>query len=397
MPIESVQRKPVTVVVSGPPGGALGGMASVCRQMEMPGFCGRFRLVFEPFTLSDSPRRFLVFSIGRHLRQLARWIGTLRRQGALIVHLHTCSGFSFYRSALDMVLARWMRCRTVLHIHGARFDEFFRGEPTWRRWLISKILAQADRVIALSQGWQERLENLAPDARVTVIENAVDEPGIVERAAHHGPCHFIMLARMDDWKGVEELLDAGAILKRRGVAFRLTLAGPPGSAGDSSTIAGQIAERGLKESVRYVGPLHGEDKERLFVSADVYVQPSRHEGMPLAVLEAMAHGLPIVATAVGAVPEVVEPHRIGLLVPARDPTALADALQSLANDAEGRTRMGQEARALAGRRFSVTRFQADLQSLYVELVGAAAQPGRTKTRLRPWVPVEDVHHPAVES
>lgn len=252
----------------------------------------------------------------------------------------------------------------MLHIHGAYFDEFFQDLDVVRRRVASAILAGADAVIALSAGWRDKLERMSPGANVVIVENAVDVPPCLPPRAHGGPVRFLLLARMDKIKGIDDLLDACAYLRRDGVAFDVALAGPPGSAGDGPVLMDKIRQRCLDGCVRYIGEVHGEKKRDLFRWADVYVQPSHHEGMPISMLEALAAALPVVSTAVGSVPEVLADDEAGILVPAREPQKLARAMASIAADADRRAAASRSAYALAVRRFPEKRLEADLVRLY---------------------------------
>ena len=169
---------------------------------------------------------------------------------------------------------------------------------------------------------------------------------------------------MGGGKGVAALLAGGAVLGGRRVVFELVLAGPEGTAGDRAELRRKIDEAGLHEHVQYVGAILGGDKTDRFAWANVYVQPSHHEGMPISMLEALAHALPVVATRVGAVPEVIAQGRQGLLVDPHEPARLADAMETLARDGEMRRTMATAAHALARERFSLERFESDLASVY---------------------------------
>jgi glycosyltransferase involved in cell wall biosynthesis len=274
---------------------------------------------------------------------------------------------TFYRSLVDMHTVRRLGARTILHVHGAHFDAFHEEGSALRRLLIRRGLSRADRVVALSSRWADRLARIAPKARITVIENAVDFPPRPPARDARDTCRFLLLARMDGWKGIDDLLDACALLRGHGAAFQLTLAGPPGTAGDAAGLETKIERRALGTMVRYAGPVQGADKSALLSHADVYVQPSHHEGMPIAVLEALGFGLPIVATAVGALGEVVDHGRQGLIVPPRKPELLADAMRRLAIDPALRRTMSLAARSLAEARFSVDRFREDLAFLYEDM------------------------------
>lgn len=368
MHTQSLPEQSTTVVVVGPPADVVGGMATVCGQMASLDFAGRYRLIFAPFTLGScatepAPRRAV-----RHFRQLWRLVRMLLRVRGSIVHLHTCSGFSFYRSALDAFAARMLGGKTILHVHGAMFDAFYEREPRWRKRVIRRMLTAADRVIALSDSWRQRLLMMAPAANIIVIENAVGATPDESRTVGMDACHFVLLARLDEWKGVDDLLDASARLHADGVEFRLTLAGPEGTAGDAPTIRRKIAVRGLTGCVTYVGCVRDQRKAELLRSADVYVQPSHHEGMPMAMLEALMFGLPVVATRVGAIGEVIEDGRQGVLVSPHDPAALAGAMRRLVENAGERREMAVRARTLAASRFGLARLRDDLARLYGELV-----------------------------
>ncbi len=346
-------------------------MASVVTQNLQLDTDDRYNLQSLPFTLAGSRKESLIHRLSRHLRQLFKLRSTIRRTRASMVHIHTCSGFSFFRSAMDMIVAQSRGCRTLLHIHGAAFDAFYDEVGLIRKKLIRTILNQADTVIALSTGWENKLRLMASRANITVVENAVEIPSFDLPATptdNAYPCRFVLLARMDTWKGIDDLLTACDLIRRDHVRFELTLAGPPGSAGDKNELDEKIDKHHLSSYVRYIGSVHGDQKDELLRRADVYVQSSHHEGMPISVLEAMAYRLPIVATRVGAIPEVIEHDVHGLLVPTRQPSELAQAMKTIASDAILRQRLSVASHALAQTRFSLHRFHQDLLHLYDEVL-----------------------------
>ena len=358
---------PRPILIIGPDADQVGGMSSVVSQMMAMDFGGHYRPVRLPVTLSEDPSESTLKRIARHRKQSRRIGDAIRADRPPVVHIHTCSGFSFARSTWDMLIARRLGARTVLHIHGAAFHEFYERQPMWRRRLIRWSLTQADRVIALSDCWAEQLLRMAPAASFAVIENAVEIPSQIERQQDIRPCRFVLLARMDEWKGIDDLLEASALLRRMGCTFEVVLAGPSGTAGDHVTLPSKIDAKGLTGTVRYVGSVQGYDKIELLRSAHAYVQPSHNEGMPIALLEALAHALPVVATRVGAVPEVIRDEREGLTVAPHRPDRLADAMHRFIDMPDLRVRMARSARQLAEARFSTTRFERDLTALYREL------------------------------
>ncbi len=380
IPFPSTGAREATVLVLGPDASHMGGMATVVQQILSLDFNGKYKTQLYPATFATSDRQLTWMRVLRHINHARALRATIRRTGAKIVHIHTCSGFSFYRSALDMRVAQRSGCNVILHIHGAAFDEFHENEPKWRKRWVSRVLTRADCVIGLSASWEAKLRAVAPNANIAVLENAVEIPAKPSRGSGTGVCRFAFLARMDTWKGIADVLDAGEILRDGGVRFGLTLAGPSGSAGDEVTLPAEIRRRGLSDLVEYVGPLQGDAKTNLLATTDVYIQPSHHEGMPIALLEAIAYGLPVVATRVGAVPEVIEDRVQGRVVPSHAPQRLAGAMRELADHAHDRFRMGRAARSLALERFSLLRLRDDLAVLY-DAVGRRATPDRRLTRV----------------
>jgi len=357
----------------GPSADAVGGIASVVAQIQDLDFRGRCDVVVLPDTATTSASESFFAKLERHLRQLMTLRRTVREHRVDIVHIHTCSGFSFFRSLVDVAVARIMRRHVVLHIHGATFDEFYARSSRLVRRLIGRGLRSVNAVVALSGAWRDKLLAMSPRARVCVIENAVQ---LQPREMHpvpgddrgsrgcDGPCRFLLLARMDSWKGIDDLLEACARLHAERVSFMLTLAGPAGSAGNATSLPEKIRLLGLSACVEYVGEVRGEAKGHLLGRTDVYVQPSHNEGMPIAVLEAFASGLPVIATRVGAMPEIINSGCEGLLVRPRDPAQLAEAMALLARDSEMRGDMGVAAHRLAESRFSAARLRDDLTRLY---------------------------------
>ena len=367
------------VLAVGPPLDAMGGMTSVIRQTLGLSYAGRYTLEHLATTHAAGDAESIFDKLARHRRQVQTLERAIRQSAASIVHVHTCSGFSFYRSLVDLWVARNLGCRVVLHVHGAAFDEFFDQASVGTKRIIGWGLRRADRVIALSKTWRSTIATMAPAARITVIENAIELPTLPidrQRPIGEGSCHFIVLARMDAWKGIDDALTAADLLYKRGVSYRLTLAGPEGSAGDTATLTRKIESLGLSHCVAYVGPVEGKAKASLIASADAYLMPSHHEGLPISVLEALAHGLPIVATRVGAIPEVIQDGVCGKLAAPRSPSDLADAMASLVNSPKLRESMGEAARRLAQARFGLDRFERDLIALYDELLEQSVEGAR---------------------
>ncbi|HXF74030.1 MAG TPA: glycosyltransferase, partial [Actinomycetota bacterium] len=164
-------------------------------------------------------------------------------------------------------------------------------------------------------------------------------------------------------KGHRHLLEAASIVRRSLPEARFVLAGVGPT---EPRVREQAAALGLDGSVVFAGLR--DDAPRIAAASDLFVLPSEREGLPIALLEAMALGRAVVATRIGGIPEVVEEGRQGILVPPRDPAALAEAILALLGDPGRRARMGEEARRRAAD-FDLRRAVRRIEDVYEELLG----------------------------
>jgi glycosyltransferase involved in cell wall biosynthesis len=193
-------------------------------------------------------------------------------------------------------------------------------------------------------------------SRTVVIHNgvALDVP---RRRPHPGPVILLSVGRLRAPKDFLTLVRAVAALEPGSARLLIAGDGP-----DRPALEAEIDRLGLGEHVVLLGTR--DDVPELLAGADVFVLSSDSEGLPMSVLEAMATGLPVVASAVGGVPEAVSASETGTLVPARDSAALAEALRRLVADPALRERFGEAGRRRAEREFSLERFEREHLELY---------------------------------
>ncbi len=178
-----------------------------------------------------------------------------------------------------------------------------------------------------------------------------------------GPVRVTMVSRMIAEKGVRELIAAARILKARGIDVRITLAGTPDAENPASIPEAELAAAARDGVVEYLG--HVGDVAKLWTESHIAVLPSYYgEGVPLALIEAAAAGRPLIAADGPGLRDVTREDETGLLVPARDSEALADAIARLAGDAGLRARLGAGARQLAERSFGQQAVAGQTLDLY---------------------------------
>lgn len=285
-----------------------------------------------------------------------------------VVHLHMASYGSFARKATLAVLARAVRVPVVLHVHGGEFHLFYDRAPRLLQAAIRSTLEHAAVVVALGGQWAERLQRIAPAANIAVVPNAVAPVGSAVQPVDGSPVQVVCLGEVRDGKGTFFLLDAWAkVVVAASSPIQLVLAGD----GELERARAQIDALGLGDTVTMCGWLSRAEVTALLGSAQVLTLPSLAEGQPMAVLEAMARGLCVVASDVGGIPDLVGDDA-GMLVPPGDVDALAAALTRAVNDVDERVRLGEGGLARVRGTFDTAIVWRRIEDLYLQATERAS-------------------------
>jgi len=342
-------------------------MATVTDSLRHSALAQRCRLTVLNNGKTTAEGRSLLTGLIAQLRLLARIIGCIRQFRTRIVHIQTCALFSFWRDSLHLLVSRALGCRVILHIHDGSFEGFLRDQPPLRKAILRWVLRMASRVIVLSRMALDSLAPLVPQAEWRVVLNGVPIPPQVARSPSDAAT-FLFLGNVTQRKGAHDLLAATRLAKERGFGGSVHLAGGATAPGQMQAFERKVAEEGCGSQVRAVGFLKGQAKDEALDAADAFVLPSYVEGLPMAILEAMAHGLPIIATRVGAIGEAVSDGQEGFLIDPGEVAALADRMCRLAGDPDLRQRMGEAARRRAEAEFSLDTMVDRIVALYDEVL-----------------------------
>jgi glycosyltransferase involved in cell wall biosynthesis len=295
-------------------------------------------------------------------RAVARLRRVLREERADILHTHT----HFSLNVVGRLAARTAGIAVIAHMH---IENVFRDGSLARRaqvaldnrtarlcrWIVA--VSEATRSALLAQGYP-------PDRTVTVhngVEAASDVRAAILEPRPPGPV-LLEVGRLCNVKGQRELIAALPRLARDDVT--LVLAGEDVEEGGAfrDELEREARDLGVSGRVRFLG--RRDDVPALIAAVDVLVLPSWIEGLPLVVLEAMAAGVPVVATAVGGTAEALVDGETGLLVPPRDVDALGRALDELLADPERARRLGEAGRRRVREQFDAESTARRVLSLY---------------------------------
>jgi glycosyltransferase involved in cell wall biosynthesis len=342
---EHTMSKPRVIHHFGPDPTQIGGMASVIRVLAEHCLGGEAIRV-HPTWRPDSPLVSAMLAL-----RAALSIPLLRRASD-IVHVHVAEDGAFVREGMLVVLARSLRKTTVVTIHGAHFLPFANRRPR----LAAGVLKRAHAITCLDPEVLSRVRQIAPQVRAELMPNPVvideDSPG-----AHETDEIVLFAGEIGLRKGADVLWQAWRIVKASRPQARCVMVGPVNDFAVPAT-----------ERLEVRGPVAPSELMPLLRSARVVALPSRAEGMPMILTEAMGGGRPFVSTPVGGIPELAH-NGGGMLVDVGDEVALARCLIELLENPALACNVGEQGRRVCRETRSVEVIAIRLSELY----SAAAQ------------------------
>jgi glycosyltransferase involved in cell wall biosynthesis len=315
----------------------------------------------------------------------AVWQGTRLRAKEVVLYLQLAG--SVAGMMRDLPLLSWAAVagwRTVVHLHGETFRDAYATAGPLLRGAVAGALARVDRAIVLSERLRSQFEGLVPPDRLEVVSNGVSgeveraAEGVLERRANQGGTGLraVFLSNLLRAKGYEQVLEAARLAKEAGLPHQFILAGAPTEwMGEDPS---RFRTRHSLDNLEVMGPVYAEAKWKLLEGADVLLLPSLQEGQPIVILEAMHFGLPVIATAVGGVPDTVRDGETGLLLARGSAGEMLEALNLLGADSGRRIQMGVLARKIAQRDYTAAEYGRRM----VEVFDAVAASRRTRGRGR---------------
>jgi len=279
-----------------------------------------------------------------------------------LVHVHSASYGSFLRKSLVISAAHRLRRPLVVHIHGAEFAAYVAGGSSWRRARVARALQQADTVIVLNETVEQVLRDLEPRADVRILENPATL--VCGVATDPQSKQVLFLGRLEHRKGIDLLLRAIGTLQADGEDADFVLAGD-GEVERTRATASRLPHAGR---VHIPGWVDAQRVHQLLHESSIFCLPSRNEGLPMALLQAMGHGLACVVTPVGGMGRLIDDGETGRIVPADDARALAVALGQLLRDRDLRASLGARAFALIQDKYTPETVMRRLDAIYRDIL-----------------------------
>lgn len=332
-------RMPLRVSLVGPLPPPSGGMANQTRQLAR---LLRDEDIEVDVVQVNSPYRPVWIERLRGVRAVFRLLPYVLRLWrsagrADLIHVMANSGWAWHLFAAPAIwLGHWRGKAVVVNYRGGEAESFFQSQFRW----VKPSLVRASLVVVPSGFLREVFARRA--IATVIVPNIIDLSRFSPAADRQSGCHLIVTRNLEDIYDIPTALRAFALIRRKHPEATLAVAG---SGPRRAELEALCATLGIADAVRFTGRLDNEHIAELYRSADLLLNPSLADNMPISLLEAMASGVPIVSTDVGGIPFLVETEKEALLVPPGQPEAMASAALRILDDADlaGRLRAaGQE-------------------------------------------------------
>ena len=265
--------------------------------------------------------------------------------------------------------------KIILSIHGSgsRFLHFYDSVPLFLKNYIRYVLLKCDAIRLLSNKWMQPyiIKFKLNYKKIFSIPNGI-EIAFVNRNQNKldfgNSIIILYLGWIGKKKGTFDLLEVAEILKEKGYNFKILSVGPEMKTGDRKLINSIIRNKKLKDSVKLLKEVEHDEVPAFYNSADIFILPSYTEGFPMCILEAMASGLPIVSTNVGAIPEIIEEGKNGFLFEPGDINTFINKIEILINNKKLREEIRHNNIEKVKNEFSVDRQVNKFKNLYINLL-----------------------------
>ena len=285
-----------------------------------------------------------------------------------IAHLHVAERGSFYRKTFILQTLKRFGIKVILHHHGAEFDLFYDGLSDKQKEYVNKVLRMADLNIVLSQRLVQMIKEKSPEAKVEVLYNAVNVP---QTNPYNVQSHNVLfLGRLGKRKGTYDLLEAIRQLNETlPVDVKFYLCGD----GEVEEVKKKVKEMGITQRIAHIGWIDGQQKKNFMAQSMMNVLPSYNEGLPMTILETMAHGIPNISTNIASIPEVLHDGENGFLITPGDTATLYDRILCLSTDTELRMELSRKSYELIKKSFSLDVNIGKLKGVYARILSHSNQ------------------------
>lgn len=314
-------EKITRVLIIGSDSSVKGGITSVIDRFLNHQWCGIESELLPTYIEGGAIKKIVFF-----LKNLFKYISKLFKNSFDIAHIHMSYKGSFFRKYIIAKLGKLFNKKVILHLHGSEFEVFYNNSNVFIKKLIVNLFECCDLVIVLGKNWEVFIRRIAPKSKISILNNAVRLPNYTVKWNEY-KINILFLGVLIKRKGIYDLIEAIKLLNEKGIIKEKRLNFIIGGSGlEEENLKRKIMEYNLNEFVEMSGWVNGNMKEELLRKSQIFILPSYNEGLPMAILEAMSYGIPIIATDVGSISEAVSEECTGYLIEKNSPTQISNKI-----------------------------------------------------------------------
>jgi glycosyltransferase involved in cell wall biosynthesis len=274
-------------------------------------------------------------------------------------------GKAFYRDFFYVLLIKIFRVKTIFHLHGKGIYES--SNKSKFRKLLYRFAFHSEELICLSELLVSDISEVFKGIPY-IVNNGIQSSVLSDSYKKLGTeVTILFLSNLYRFKGVLDFLEALRLLTYDRIDYKAIIVGEEGDI-SINEIEHRIVEYGLKRFVYCLGGKYNIEKMNILSESDILAYPTKEDAFPLVLLEAMQAGLPIVATKVGAIPEIIDDGETGFLIDKNSPSQLAQKIKILINDLDLRTEMGLKGKDKYLNKYTIDKFEENLAATFLDIL-----------------------------
>lgn len=284
-----------------------------------------------------------------------------------IAHIHMSERGSFKRKYTIFLILKFFKKKIITHTHGAEFKEFYIKETERGKRKIKRLLKGSDIVITLGEKWDKIIKEIEPYSKTYILRNSVSIPKKKNKILKKQNYNILFLAVLIERKGIIDLINASTSiidrLKKEKIEVKFIIAGD-GEYFDKSKAL--VRELNISDNFEFKGWIDKKAKIDILENSDLFVLPSYNEGLPLSILEAISHGIPIISTNVGSIDEAVYNGQNGYLINPGDVKELSNKIVRILT-IDNISEMSNCSRNIAEEKFNIEKYFQEIEEIYFQL------------------------------
>lgn len=282
-----------------------------------------------------------------------------------IIHMHMSERGSCIRKYILYRLSKKNKKKVIIHMHGAEFKEYYEKASNFIKVKIEDMLVESDYVFTLGENWNNYVKSINNKINSVILRNSVDIPSYCV-SIDQRIFKILFLAVIEKRKGIYELVEGIDKLVNCYSGNKIIEVTIAGVGQEEEKIRSLVKEKKLEKYFRFVGWVENEDKIKLLKEAHLFVLPSYNEGLPMAILEAMSYGIPVIATDVGSINEAVRDEINGYLIKTPNSELLKDRILRCIEDIEMWNKMSSRSKEIAISEFNNDVYFKKVKKIYID-------------------------------